>query len=382
MQKLLILGGDGYIGWPAAMRFSMNWQVTILDSLVKRHWENLVQISPLIPIPHLFERARIWEVVSGKKIDVCIGDLSNDKQVFDLLEELKPDAIIHFAEQPSAPFSMASLENAVKTQVNNVVGTLNLLFAMRNLHLDAHLVKLGTMGVYGTPNIDIEEGFLEVEHKGRKDRLPFPKQPGSFYHLSKVFDSQNLSFATPLWGLRVTDLHQGPVYGLQTEETVRAEGLHTSFHYDAVFGTVLNRFCLQAILSYPLTVYGGGGQKRAFINIVDSLRCIELTLESPPDKGEYRVFNQFTEVFSVSELADMVASAGKEIGLEVAIHPIDNPRIEKMEHHFHPVNNGLLQLGLSYNKLSDVILKDIFQKLLKFKNNADEKSLLPQITWQ
>lgn len=382
MKKLVILGGDGYIGWPASMRFSHEWQVTIVDSLIKRHWENQVKAAPLIPIPHPNDRATLWKDVSGNEIKVIVGDLNDFTVIYNLLKEIQPDAIIHFAEQPSAPFSMSSRENAVTSQVNNIVGTLNVLFALRELQLDAHLVKLGTMGVYGTPNIDIEEGFLDIQHNGRKDRLPFPKQPGSFYHLSKVFDSQNLSFAAPLWKLRVTDLHQGPVYGLETSETKKAEGLHTSFHYDAVFGTALNRFCLQAILGFPLTVYGKGGQKRGYINLTDSLRCIELVLRNPPEKGEYRVFNQFTEVFSIEELASNVVTAGKKAGLDVKISSIENPRVEKMDHHYNPANNGLLQLGLQYSKLSDVILNDIFQTLAQYKENVVKGSLLPKIAWR
>ena len=364
------------------MHFSSGWQVTILDSLVKRHWENMVGARPLIPIPHLYERTDLWEKISGRRIDVRIADLKDAKLVYDLLDEVRPDAIVHFAEQPSAPFSMASREQAVETQTNNLVGTLNLVFALRDLRLDAHVVKLGTMGEYGTPNIDIEEGFFEVEYKGRKDYLPFPKQAGSFYHLSKVFDSQNLFFAAPLWGLRVTDLNQGVVYGVDTDETTQANGLHTGFHYDAVFGTSLNRFCLQAVLGHPLTVYGLGSQKRSFINISDSLRCIHLTLENPPAQGEFRVFNQFTEVFSLLQLAKMVKEAGEEMGLKLEVRQIDNPRVEKMGHYYNPTNKSLLQLGLSYKRVSDVILKEIFRALLAHKDHVNEKVLLPNITWR
>ena len=198
---------------------------------------------------------------------------------------------------------MMSRERAVETQHTNVIGTLNLLFSLRDHVPDCHLVKLGTMGEYGTPNIDIEEGFIEIEHKGRTDTLPFPKLPGSLYHCSKVHDSTNLHFACRIWGLRATDLNQGVVYGIETEETARDERLITRFDYDEIFGTVLNRFCVQAVIGHPLTVYGSGGQTRGFLNIRDTLRCVELAVENPADRGEFRVFNQFTEQFSVGQLA-------------------------------------------------------------------------------
>lgn len=382
MRKLLILGGDGYIGWPASMFFSSTWDVTIIDSLIKREWESMTNGRPLIPVPNIHERVHIWEKVSGRHIDVRIGDIKDAALVYGLLGQLRPDAVIHFAEQPSAPYSMASRDHAVETQMNNVIGTLNLIFAIRDIGIDTHLIKIGTMGEYGTPNIDIEEGFLEIAYKGRKDVLPFPKQPGSFYHLSKVFDSQNLLFAAPIWGLRVTDLNQGVVYGIETKDTECAEGLHTSFHYDSVFGTVINRFCVQAVLGFPLTIYGSGSQKRSFINLSDSLQCIHLSLEAPPKRGEYRVFNQFTEVFSIFEVAEIIEQAGAEFDLQVEIAPLENPRAEKSDHHYNPSNKNLLNLGLCQKNLSDVILREIFRRILKYKDMVNRESLLPRIKWR
>src|SRR5256714_2990266 len=211
------------------------------------------------------------------------------------------------------------------TQQNNVINTLNVLWAMRDLTPDAHLVKLGTMGEYGTPNIDIEEGYIEIEHNGRSDRLPFPKLPGSLYHCSKVHDSTNIHFACRVWGLRSTDLNQGVVYGIDTEETTLDPRLATRFDYDEVFGTALNRFCLQAVIGHPLTVYGTGGQTRGYLNIVDTLACVDLATLNPADAGEYRVFNQFTEQFSIVELAEVLQRAGQEDRLGVTGGPLQDP---------------------------------------------------------
>src|SRR5687768_13957175 len=243
-----------------------------------------------------------------------------------VIDETLPEAIVHYAEQPSAPYSMKSRETAVETQYSNVIGTLNLLFAIRDQVPDAHLVKLGTMGEYGTPNIDIEEGFIEIEHKGRKDTLPFPKLPGSMYHLSKVHDSHNIHFACRIWGLASTDLNQGVVYGIKTDETEFDERLCTRFDYDEVLGTALNRFCVQAVIGYPLSVYGKGGQTRGFLNIIDTLQCVRLAVENPADKGEFRVFNQFTEQWSVRDLAELVHRVAGSLGINVTVDSVPDPR--------------------------------------------------------
>jgi len=277
---------------------------------------------------------------------------------------------------------MASREQAVETQYTNVIGTLNLLFFLRDHAPDCHLVKLGTMGEYGTPNIDIEEGWLEVEHKGRKDRLPFPKTPGSFYHLSKVHDSHNIQFACRIWGLRATDLNQGVVYGITTDETELHPELHTSFHYDAVFGTVLNRYCAQAVVGEPLTVYGAGGQKRSFLNIRDTLQCVRLAVENPADAGEFRVFNQFTEVFTVLELAERVAEAGRHLDIGVEVSHIDNPRIEAEEHYYNPRNDALLGLGLQPRLLSDELVEDMLHRIQRHADAIDRATLLPTVRWR
>ena len=257
-----------------------------------------------------------WRDLTGQTIELYLGDLCDYPFLSESLRKFQPESIVHFGEQRSAPFSMIDRERAVLTQVNNVVGTLNLLYAMRDDFPECHLVKLGTMGEYGTPNIDIEEGYITIEHNGRTDTLPYPKQPGSFYHLSKVHDSHNIHFACRIWGLRATDLNQGVVYGVRTQETAMDEVLINRLDYDGVFGTALNRFCIQAAIGHPLTVYGKGGQTRGFLDIRDTVRCIELAVNNPAASGEFRVFNQFTEQFSVGELAENGAGGGRGDGPE------------------------------------------------------------------
>ena len=346
-MRILVLGGDGYLGWPTAMYLSArDHEVAVLDNFSKRAWELELNAEPLIPVSTLPNRVHAWQEVTGRHIASFVGDLCEYDFVRDVLRDFQPDAIVHFGEQPSAPFSMMDQRRCVITQVNNISGTLNILWAMREHIPAAHLVKLGTMGEYGTPNIDIEEGFIEVEYKGRKDVLPYPKQPGSFYHLSKVHDSHNITFACKVWKLRSTDLHQGVVYGVATDEAELDERLATSFHYDEVFGTALNRFCVQAIAGVPLTVYGKGGQTRGFLNIRDTLRCVELSILNPPQAGEYRAFNQFTQMFSVLDLAQTVQHQAQKLGFRVTINHLPNPRVEAEEHYYNPRHQKLLDLGL------------------------------------
>jgi UDP-sulfoquinovose synthase len=381
-MRILILGGDGYLGWPTAMHFSARGdEVMVVDNFCKRRIEMEDGIEPLEPIPTLHKRVALWQEVSGKEIRLRVGDLVNHRFVYSILEEFQPETIIHYAEQPSAPYSMQGREQAVFTQYNNVIGNLNLLFAMKKHCPDAHLVKLGTMGEYGTPNIDIEEGYIEIEHKGRKDVLPFPKQPFSFYHLSKVHDSHNIMFTCKTWGLRATDLNQAVVYGIDTDQTRLHPELRTSFHYDAVFGTVLNRFCVQAVAGIPLTVYGGGGQTRGFLNIRDTLQCVELAVDNPAVARECRVFNQLTEVFSVMQLAEMVKEAADELGFPIAIDHITNPRIEKEEHYFNPVHSKLKDLGLKPRLLSEELLENMIRHIAGMRGRINTNTILPTITW-
>ena len=334
-MKIMVLGGDGYCGWATSLYLSAKGHaVTIVDNFLRRQWDHELSAQTLTPIAPLSDRLRAWYRLTGKTMDLAIGDVTDYDFLYSTIESCGPDAVVHFAEQRSAPYSMIDRKHAVFTQVNNVVGTLNVLFAMREAAPDSHLVKLGTMGEYGTPNIDIEEGYIKIEHNGRSDVVPFPKQPGSFYHLSKVHDSHNMIFACKIWGLRATDLNQGVVYGTVTDETTLGEELINRFDYDDVFGTVLNRFCVQAAIGEPLTVYGKGGQTRGFLDIRDTVRCVELACLNPANKGECRVYNQFTEQFSVLELAQKVQAAGKHLGLHVEIDHLPDPRVEAEAHYY------------------------------------------------
>jgi UDP-sulfoquinovose synthase len=382
-MRVLVLGGDGYLGWPTAMRFSGGGHdVAVVDNFARRRWHVDAGTDSLTPIQTLDERIAAWNEVSGKTITPFVGDVAEGTFVADLVRDWAPDTIIHYGEQPSAPWSMQSVDNAVLTQQSNVIGTLKLLWAMRDHAPDAHLVKLGTMGEYGTPNIDIEEGFIEIEHKGRRDVLPFPKLPGSIYHLSKVHDSHNIHFACRIWGLRATDLNQGVVYGIETPETVLDERLLTRFDYDQSFGTALNRFCVQAMIGHPLTVYGKGGQTRGFLNIVDTIQCVELTASIPPDAGEFRVFNQFTESFTIGELAEKVRHAAGEIGVPVQIDNVTNPRVELEEHYYNPVHTKLPSLGLEPTLLSETLIESVLHTIQRYKDRVIPEGIDPSTQWR
>ncbi|ACO34333.1 MULTISPECIES: NAD-dependent epimerase/dehydratase family protein [Acidobacterium] len=382
-MKILVIGGDGYCGWATALYLSeRGHEVAIVDSLVRRHWDATLGVDTLTPIASIHQRVQHWNEKTGRKIDLFVGDITDYQLVRNILKTWEPESIVHFGEQRSAPFSMIDRDHAVMTQVDNVTGTLNLLFAMHEICPDAHLVKLGTMGEYGQPNIDIEEGYITIKHNGREDRLPYPMQPGSFYHLSKVHDTHNIRFACKIWGLRATDLNQGVVYGVLTDETANDDKLVNRLDYDHVFGTALNRFCIQAAIGHPLTVYGTGGQTRGYLDIRDTVRCIEIACTNPADKGEFRVFNQFTEQFGVLQLAEMVQKAGKEAGLNVEISHIQNPRVEKEEHYYNAKNTLLQDLGLKPHNLSDSLLSSLLSFAIRYKDRVDRGQILPKVTWR
>jgi UDP-sulfoquinovose synthase len=382
-MNICILGGDGYCGWATALYLSaQGHSVSIVDNFVRRQWDFELGVQTLTPIRPLPERLRVWQDLSGQGIDSYSGDVTDYEFLSSVIKNVNPEAVIHFAEQRSAPYSMIDRKHAVYTQVNNVSGTLNLLFALREFQPDCHLVKLGTMGEYGTPNIDIEEGYLEIEHNGRKDVLPFPKQPGSFYHLSKVHDSHNIMFACKIWGLRATDLNQGVVYGTLTDEVALHEALINRFDYDEVFGTVLNRFCVQAAIGHPLTVYGQGGQTRGFLDIRDTVKCIELACLNPANRGECRVYNQFTEQFSVLDLAKMVQAVARDLDLAVEIDHLPDPRVESESHYYNAKHSKLLELGLSPHLLSSSLLDSLLNIALQYRDRVDLATLMPQVQWR
>jgi UDP-sulfoquinovose synthase len=382
-MKIAILGGDGYCGWATALYLSGQGQtVAIIDSLIRRQWDRDLEVETLTPIRTLAERIAVWNRSAANPIEVFEGDVNDYGFLSSMFREFQPEALVHFAEQRSAPYSMIDREHAVSTQSNNVLGTLNVLFAIKEFQPECHLVKLGTMGEYGTPNIDIEEGYIEIDHNGRKDTLPFPKQPGSFYHLTKVHDSHNISFACRIWGLRATDLNQGVVYGTVTDETARDEAFVNRFDYDEIFGTVLNRFCVQAAVGFPLTVYGKGGQTRGYLDIRDTVRCVELACLNPAAKGECRVYNQFTEQFSVLDLAHLVQAAGRKLGIEVAIQHLPDPRVEAEQHYYNAKHSKLADLGLQPHLLNESLLDSLMNIAVQYRSRIDESLFLPRVNWR
>jgi UDP-sulfoquinovose synthase len=382
-MRIAILGGDGYCGWATALYLSSKGHtIAIIDNFARRQWDFELGVQTLTPIRPLPERLLVWQQLTGRTIETFIGDITDYDFLASTISAFKPEAVVHFAEQRSAPYSMIDRKHAVFTQVNNVVGNLNLLFAIKELAPDCHIVKLGTMGEYGTPNIDIEEGFITIEHNGRKDTLPFPKQPGSFYHLSKVHDSHNIMFTCKIWGLRATDLNQGVVYGTVTDEVEMDEALINRFDYDDVFGTVLNRFCAQAAIGVPLTVYGKGGQTRGFLDIRDTVRCIEIVCNNPAKVGEFRVFNQFTEQFSVLELAQLIKEIGGDLGLNVQIDHLPDPRVEAESHYYNAKHSKLADLGLKPHLLSDSLVNSLINVAIRYRDRIDPAMFAPQVNWR
>jgi UDP-sulfoquinovose synthase len=379
-MRILVLGGDGYLGWPTALHLSETGHVVaVADNFARRWYDDELGVESLVPIEPLQSRVAVWRELTGREIGCYVGDLCDPVFTYRMIREFRPDAVVHYAEQRAAPYSMIDRSHAVYTQQNNVIGNLTLLYAIAEIDPSIHLVKLGTMGEYGTPNIDIEEGWLDIEHKGRRDRVLFPKRPGSFYHLSKVHDSHNIEFACRIWDLRATDLNQGVVYGQQTPETARDDRLATRFDYDAVFGTVLNRFVIQAVIGHPLTIYGTGGQTRGLIDIRDTVRCVQIACENPAQRGEFRVFNQMTESMSVREIAATVVAAYPG---EVTVENLENPRVEAPEHYYNVVHSGLTDLGLSPHLLSETLIDSLFEITKRYAHRVRPESLRPTVNWR
>jgi UDP-sulfoquinovose synthase len=382
-MNVLILGGDGYLGWPTAMDFAAaGHTVSVADNYMRRQIAEATDSDPLIFAPNLTERAKIFHQLSGKQIDVKIGNLADPEFMYQLVRDSQPDTIVHYAEQPSAPYSMRGFREARETFQNNLDVTFNCIWAVKDLAPDCHIVKLGTMGEYGTPNIDIEEGWLEIEHKGRKDKFLFPRAAGSLYHTTKVLDTDLLWFYVRTYGLKVTDLMQGPVYGISTDEADIDPRLCPNFHYDDIFGTVVNRFLVQAVAGVPLTVYGSGGQTRGYLNLRDTLQCVKLAVENPPTTADLRIFNQFTETCSVNAIAERIKSAAKSIGIEVAVKNLENPRKEMEEHYYNPVHSGLTELGLIPNYMTEDVLTGMLRNIQKHKSNIDIARILPRVKWR
>jgi UDP-sulfoquinovose synthase len=356
-------------------------EVCAVDNYLRRRIAMETESEALIPTPNLVERARLFEAAGGPRIEVRIADCADYRRLAEIVREFRPEAAVHYAEQPSAPYSMMNFEAADLTLRNNLGATFNLVWAVLAHAPECHVIKLGTMGEYGTPNIDIEEGWIDIEHKGRRDRFLYPRQAGSLYHTTKVLDTDLLWFYVRTHGIRVTDLMQGPVYGLSTAEADRDERLAPNFHYDDIFGTVVNRFLVQAVAGIPLTVYGKGGQTRGYLNLNDTLQCVELALLHPAKKGELRIFNQFTEQFTVNELADRVQQAAAGMKIKVQIESIPNPRKEKEEHYYNPAHSGLLELGLKPHYMTEEVLSSMIRRILPFKEQIDRRRILPRVRW-
>jgi UDP-sulfoquinovose synthase len=381
-MRIVILGGDGYLGWPTAMDFAAKGhEVWAVDNYLRRRIAQETNSEALIPTPNLGDRAEIFATASGKTINVVIGDCTDYRMMSRLFQEVRPDAVVHYAEQPSAPYSMMGYDQARRTFDNNMAATFNVIWAVMEFAPDCHVVKLGTMGEYGTPNIDIEEGWIDIDHNGRKDRFLFPRAAGSLYHTTKVLDTDLLWFYVRTCGLRVTDLMQGPVYGMATDETALDDRLAPNFHYDDIFGTVVNRFLVQAVAGVPLTVYGKGGQTRGYLNLRDTLQCLNLALDNPVERGELRILNQLTENFSVNEIAARIESVGRASGLDVRIAHIANPRKEREEHYYNPKHSGLLELGLEPHYMTDEVIAGMIEQVRCHSNRIDTRKIMPRVAW-
>ena len=396
MSHVVILGGDGYLGWPTAMYFSARgYQVTVVDNYFRRNICKELGVGMLYSISTLEERARVWYEKTGYEIKVIIGDLVDSVLMRSLFtgHDLNyqwsinkkftgpPDTVVHYAEQPSAPFSMMSYKTANLTLNNNLLVTNNLMFAVKDLAAETHIIKIGTMGEYGTPDIDIEEGWLEIKHKGRKDKFLFPRQAGSIYHTSKIMDTDLIWFGCRMWSLKVTDLMQGPVYGMETEESEIDHRLKTIFNYDELFGTIINRFITQAVIDYPLTVYGKGEQIRGYLNIKDTLQCVHMAEKNPAKPGNLNIYNQIMETFSVNQLAELTQEVGKQLGYSVKIKRIKNPRIELEEHYYNPSYQKLLELGVKPHYLTQSAMKQMFKIVGQYKKKIRKDVILRGVKW-
>lgn len=383
-MKVFIAGIDGYLGWALAQHLTARGHhVAGNDIFLRRKWVEEVGSHSAIPVYSIEERLAAFESHYGIALPFHDLDLMDYPRLRDVLNEFQPDAIVHLGEMPSAPYSMIDQAHAAFTHSNNVIGSLNLLWAMREVCPQAHLVKLGTMGEYGTPNLDIPEGFFEVEYRGRKDVVPFPRQANSFYHLTKVHDSNNTMFACRTWGLSATDIMQGVVFGTRIDAMGEDLRLRSRLDYDQCFGTAINRFACQAVIGHPLTVYGGGNMKRGFLPMRDSIQCLTLSIENPAKPGEYRVFNQFEECYTIHELAEKVVQAARTVGIEAEIAHFENPRTERPEHYYNPDRQHLIDLG--YQPSHDVVaeVEIMLADLMPHRERILEKRaiLVPDIRW-
>jgi len=355
-----------------------------VDALLRRAWVEEMGSWSAIPIASSENRLAAFKSHYGTDLPFWQGDLTDYELVEKIFRALRPDAVVHFGECPSAPYSMIDRSHATWVQKNNLLSSLNILFAIRDISPETHLVKLGTMGEYGTPNVDIPEGFFNLEFRGRKDYLPFPRKAGSWYHWSKVHGSNNIMFACELYNLRATDIMQGVVYGTRIANSWADERLCTRLDFDQAFGTAINRFCCQAVIGHPLTPYGKGKQTRGFLPLKDSMQCLTLALENPPTAGEYRVFNQLEDIYAVRDVAKAVQRVGNRLGLSVAIQAMENPRREKEEHYYRVDHQHLLDLGYKPTRDMDTEIQDMLEDLLPHRERimAKKEMIVPDVTWE
>ncbi len=385
-MKVIIFGADGYLGWPLALRLAAEGNKVIgIDNMATRRLVAEVGSDSALPILNMKDRVKAAKEISGYDMEFIEGDVTNYEFVYSAIKESAPDTIVHFAEQRTAPYSMIDVHHANYTMVNNITGTINLIYAMRDINPDIHLVKLGTMGEFGTPKFDIpEDAYVETEINGKRDRITVPKFAGSWYHWTKVHDTNNLLFANKLWGIRTTDVMQGPVYGTRTKEIID-ERLHTRFDFDGVFGTVVNRYTAQAIAGIPLTPYGKGTQVRAFLSLEDSMRALDLLIKNPPERGAYRAVNQFMETLSMNEIAQTVSEAAKKLGINTTIQNVENPRVEAEQHHYNPERKILPSLGMSeIQETMDVVVGRMLKDLIPYKKRILEHKdvIMPRTFWR
>lgn len=382
-MRVLILGGDGYLGWPTAMHLAAGGhQVHTIDNYLRRTIAMQTRSEALMPNPNLPERAEVFQAVSGYSVGVTIGDVTDNRLLSQVFQDFQPEAVIHYAEQPSGPYSMMGYDEARLTLENNLLTTHNVIYAVMAYAPDCQIIKIGTMGEYGTPKIDIPEGWIEIEHRGKKDTFLFPRAAGTQYHTTKVLDTDYLYFFVRTFGIRVTDLMQGPVYGLKTAESDMDERLLPNFHYDDIFGTALNRFLVQAVAGIPLTVYGKGGQTRGYLDLRDTMQCVELAMMNPTERGKLRVLNQFVETFSINKLAERVQIVGNRMGLSVKVESIPNPRRELEDHYYNPDHSGLLELGLKPHYLTDDVIEGMLNEVIKYKDQIDTRKIMPRVRWK
>jgi UDP-sulfoquinovose synthase len=382
-MRVLVLGGDGYLGWPTAMAIAAKGHdVHVVDNYLRRHIAIQTQSEALMPNPNLIERAEIFKAVSGFNIEVTIGDVTDFRVLSKIFKVFQPETVIHYAEQPSGPYSMIGYDEARLTLENNLISTHNVIFAVMEYAPDCQIIKIGTMGEYGTPKIDIPEGWIDIEHRGKKDTFLFPRAAGTQYHTCKVLETDYLYFYVRTFGIRVTDLMQGPVYGLSTAESDMDGRLLPNFHYDDIFGTAMNRFLVQAVAGVPLTVYGKGGQTRGYLDLRDTLQCVELAMLNPTENGKLRVLNQFVETFSINKLAEKVQRVGNQMGLNVKVESIPNPRRELEDHYYNPDHSGLTNLGLKPHFMTDEVVAGMLEEVMKYKELIDTKKIMPRVSWK